>query len=226
MVILVYSCDKNKDLWTPFNHCIEKYWKDHPKVIYKTEKLKNPYYETITANYPMNEWTKGIREVLDQIDDKIILFMADDIFIRRPVDIDRLKYAIRFLEWSKHGANFNLEKSFDLRDKEIKPGISQRCSKLWKVSIMCGLWKKEALKKILTENTTPWDIEEKGNDYGYDYYINSGDYIIDWGYSFLNYAGIKRGKWCKEAKYFFDNEGVNIDYEKRGFVDDNYSTLQ
>ena len=43
--ILVMSCDKNEDLWLPFHHCMEKYWKGHPEIIYSTETKINPYYK-------------------------------------------------------------------------------------------------------------------------------------------------------------------------------------
>lgn len=223
MVILVFSCDNNKDLWFPFYHCMEKYWKGHPKVIYKTEKLNNPYYDTIKKNYPLNEWTKGIRETLDEINDDFILFMADDMFIRRPVDIERVYESYNILKNNKHIANINYEKSWWYKDKDSKyKGYKLRPhGSPYEVSLMCGLWRKNSLKKVLTQDTNPWEIELRNNCYGYDYLTNSGEFIIDWGYTYPNYAGIQKGKWCKEAKYFFDNEGVNIDYEKRGFVNNN-----
>ena len=73
MTILVCSCDKDYDLFEPFHHCIEKYWKDHPEIIYATEKIKNPYYKTISIDEPLEKWTKRIRKTLNLIDDKEIL---------------------------------------------------------------------------------------------------------------------------------------------------------
>ena len=37
--ILVASCDKNEDLFAPFKYCIEKYWSNHPEIIYSTETI-------------------------------------------------------------------------------------------------------------------------------------------------------------------------------------------
>ena len=64
MVILVCSCDKNEDLWYPFCRCIEKYYPSHPKIIYSTETKQHPYYKTISKNYPLEQWTRRIRETL------------------------------------------------------------------------------------------------------------------------------------------------------------------
>lgn len=221
MVVLVLSCDKNEDLWQPFHYCMEKYFPNHPKVIYKTETLTNPYYETIQKNYPLNMWTKGIRECLDEIDDEHILLMMDDIFIRKEVDIVRISNLLDLLK-IKHTANINFEKSFDRKDKYVLNGIKKRSpGGKYSVSLMCGLWNKSALKKILSEDVSPWEAEERNKTYGYDFYINDGDFIIDWGYTYSNYAGVQKGKWCLEAKEFFDKEGVDIDYGKRGFVNNN-----
>lgn len=226
MVIVVFSCDKNKDLWFPFYHCIEKYYPNHPEIIYKTEKLKNPYYKTISKNYPLDKWTLGIKEALEEIEDDLILFLADDIFIRKPVDIDRINYCIEIMQ--KYPiACMNFEKSFDKHDIEtnIKGFKKRQKGSRYEMSIMCGLWDRKTLIDVMNCEKSPWELEDTYKNTKYNFYINSGEYIIDWGYSYLNYAGIQKGKWCKEAKYFFDNEGIKIDYDKRGFANDNYTPL-
>ena len=217
MKILVCSCDKNEDTFYPFHHCIEKYWPDHPEVIYKTETIENPYYKTIPTNYEISKWTKGIREALDQIDDNIILWMMDDCFIRKPVDVERVKFTTEQI--SGNIANFNYEKSFDPNDIRTNlPGFKKRQhGSMYEVSIMCGLWDKNKLKNILAPDSDPWTVEYAQNNCGYDFYINSGDYIIDWGYKTYHYAGINKGKWCREIVPFFESEGIKIDYSIRGF---------
>lgn len=219
MVILVLSCDRNADLFEPFHHCMEKYWPNHPEVIYKTETVKNPYYKTIAFNFSLNQWTKGVRWALDRIDDSQVLIMVDDCFIRRPVDVERIKYASE--HFTSNTAMFNFEKSFDPSD--IKSNLEgfkkRRRGSAWEVSIMCGLWDKEKLKQVLAPDSDPWKVEAIQNNCGYDYYINSGDYIIDWGYVTSVYTGITQGKWCRNVVPFFESEGIEIDYEERGFID-------
>ena len=217
MIILVLSCDKNEDTFEPFHHCMEKYFPNHPEIIYATETIKNPYYKTINKNYPLEKWTKRIRETLNEINDNQILIMIDDCFIRNPVDESRLKYTSEHL--TGNIAMFNFEKSFDETDevtalegfKKRKHGAS------YEVSIMCGLWNKEKLLNVLSEDSDPWTVEYKQRNCGYDYYINSGEYIIDWGYKTWHFAGICKGKWCKEIIPFFEKEGIKVDYSKRGF---------
>lgn len=219
MVIVVCSCDKNKDLFYPFYHCMEKYYTNHPKIIYTTETIKNPYYETISKNYPLEKWTKRIRETLKEIPDNKILLMIDDIFIRNPVDTKRIDYARDNLKGNI--ACFNFEKVFNSEDKES--GLDgfkiRKKGSDYELSIMCGLWNKEKLIHILEKDSDPWSVEYNQDTKGYDYLINSEDYIIDWGYKTFKPVGVVKGKWAREIVDFFKKEGIEIDYEKRGFVD-------
>ena len=219
MKIVVLSCDKNDDLFEPFYHCIEKYYKNHPEIIYITETIQNPYYKTINKNYPLEQWTKRIREALKEIDDDQILLIMDDCFIRKQVDIDRINYLSTQLKGNI--AMFEFEKTYDINDTETDViGMKKRQHGAdYEVSLNCGLWNKNKLIKILSGDYTPWQIEINGNNYGYDFYINSGDYIIDWGYITWLPTGVFRGKWCKNVIPFFEKEGIIIDFNRRGFYD-------
>ena len=220
MKILVLSCDKDSDTFQLFHHCMEKYWPNHPEVIYTTETLLNPYYKTISKNYPLEQWTRRIRETLREIDDDKILIMIDDCFIRKPVDEERLKYACDHLTGNMALMNFEL--SFDANDLETDLiGFKKRNHPSpYELSIMCGLWQRDKLIEVLERDSDPWSVEYRQDTKGFDYYINSGDYIIDWGYRTWGPVGITKGKWNRNVVEFAEQEGVYIDFEKRGFVDE------
>ena len=212
MKILVCSCDNNEDTFIPFHHCIEKYWQDHPEIIYTTESVTNPYYRTICKNEPI--WTRRIRETLNEIEDNQILLMVDDIFIRDYVDTKRIEYLQSQLKGNI--AMFNFEKSFDSNDIETNvDGFKKRNrGSNYELSIMCGLWDKEKLLNVIKDDSSIWEVEYKQNTCGYDYYINSGEYIIDWGYRTWQYVGICKGKWCKETLEFFKKENIEIEIKR------------
>ena len=83
---------------------------------------------------------------------------------------------------------------------------------------MCGLWDRDKLIDVLKGEYTPWEVEEIGDNCNYDFYINSGDYIIDYGYVTWKPAGLFKGKWCPEIVDFFAKEKIDIDYSVRGFA--------
>lgn len=219
MIMIVLSCDKNKDIFDAFHHCVEKYYPNHPEIIYITETIKNPYYKTICKNYSFDLWTKKIREALKEIKDDKILLMTDDNFIRQPVDEERIKYVEKNLK--DNIALFNFEKSFDVQDQECcYKGFKKKNLKGIAVnSLMCGIWQRKALMDALNITCQPWEIERLNIALDYEYYINSEDFIIDIGYNFQKPFAITKGKWAREIIPFFEKENIKVDYEKRGFYD-------
>lgn len=219
MKMLVLSCDKNEDIFDAFYHCVEKYYPEHPEIIYATETIKNPYYKTISYDYPLSNWTTRIRKTLNDIDDEQILLIIDDFFIRKPVDTKRIEYLSSKLKGNI--AVFGFEKSFDENDIETDiVGMKKRNhGSSYEVCINCGLWQKDKLMEILKGEHNPWEVEGIQDHCGYDHYINSGDYIIDWGYVTWIPTGLFKGKWCRNIVTFFEKEGIKMDYNKRGFYD-------
>ena len=115
MKILVCSCDKDEDTFEAFHHCMEKYWPNHPEIIYSTETVTNPYYKTVTKNYPISQWTKRIRETVEAEDATHFLLMCDDIFIREPVDDSFIRSLCNYVK--DDIAILSLNKSWDKNDK-------------------------------------------------------------------------------------------------------------
>ena len=150
--------------------------------------------------------------------------MIDDIFIRKPVNTERIEYARKHLKGNI--AMFNFEKVFNQEDQEsgLKGFKIRKKGSEYELSLMCGLWDRKKLIHILEKDSDPWSVEYNQDTKGYDYLINSEDYIIDWGYITFHRVGIVKGKWARECKDFFDKEGIKIDYEKRGFIDQYYNT--
>lgn len=217
MRIIVLSCDKNSDIWEPFHHCMEKYYPGHPEVVYYTEMAQNPFYRTIAIPHTLDRWTEGLRQFLGQLDDDHVLLMVDDCFIRRPVDYDRIEDAVALC--TDNVALMNFEKHWDFRDEPSPfPGwMKRRHGSQYEVSIMCGVWDRRKLMQVIEPVSNPWDVEYNQNNCGFDYLINSWDYIIDWGYKTFVPCNLVKGRWAREVIPFFAAEGIQMDYSKRGF---------
>ena len=136
--IVVMSCDNNQDLWLPFHHCMEKYWKDHPEIIYSTESVVNPYYKTITTNVPISKWTKRVYETIKDLPCKHILLMVDDIFLRDYVNGERISKVCDYIVGNIASCNF--EFSFDPSDIPLDNEILMRNPfGKFKLSCMCQM---------------------------------------------------------------------------------------
>lgn len=218
MKIIVISCDKNIDLFKPFFHCMEKYWPNHPEIIYSTESVTNIYYKTISINYDIEHWTDRVRETVKQIDDDYVLFMVDDIFIREKVDNEKVLSLCDYLIGDY--ANINLQLNGDKKATFISDELLERSSGKWNLCCMCTLWQKNALLDLFDYSANPWAFEENNYIKDYKFLISKSGDIINWGRkSNKEWSwGIMQGKWVPECIKFFIKEGIDkdIDFSKRG----------
>ena len=218
--ILVMSCDKylpyTSDL---FQHCIEKYWKNHPQVYYCTESVDNKYYQTIHSNYPVSEWTKRVYECLDQIDSDIVLVCPDDTFFRKQVNGKVLNKLCSYID-NKLIA-INLEPPFDCYQVNEVLSIRNPQGK-WLSSFMPQLWNKNKLMEILKDKAlNPRQAEKIGRDLPYTFgIIATTNKDIDFGKvpHIYPYA-IVEGKWAREMIKFTEQENIKIDFSVLGFFD-------
>jgi len=120
----------------PFYYCIEKYWPEHPEIIYSTETLINPFYKTICKNYTLDKYSRRIHDTLKEIDDDQIIITMDDIFIRQRPDLDKFYYICSFLK--DNVAAINFQQPFDRTDIPINEFISKRVGQ-YKTSLMFQL---------------------------------------------------------------------------------------
>lgn len=210
MVIIVLSCSKNEDTFVPFHTLMERYYPDHPRIVYFTDGITNPYYETISVKNYLDTWTIGFREFLNNIEDDYVLLMIDDCFIRQPVDTKRIEEAEHIIRKNKNIALMNFEKAWDVSDEltGYKGWKKRKHGSRFEVSLLCGIWDKEKLLKVVERDCSPWEIEENQRGYGFDYYINAGDYIIDWGYKAFQPVGKVKGRWTEETIEYLRNEGL------------------
>lgn len=220
LAIVVFSCDKNNELWDPFNILLNKYWPTHPQVYLLTETKKYDNFISINENYDISLWSKRIRKSLKRIPYKKILFICDDCFLRAQVNESMIKEFLPILKGNN--VNINMELSWDNNDKFTKyPNIKKRTKKSeYEISLLCGLWQRKKLIKLLSKkNCSNWEIEKNQNNKWNNYYICSSP-AIQW-FNDYTYAGgaISKGQWTKDAIDFFKKEKIDINFKKKGFHD-------
>lgn len=215
--IVVMSCDKNQDLFPLFHHCIEKYWKDHPEIIYSTETVVNPYYTTICRDIPITNWTKRVVETVKDLPCRHILLMVDDIFLRDYVDSKKIDKVCEYLDGNIASCNF--EFSFDPLDTPVTNDIMIRNPfGKFKLSCMCQMWRKKIMLDLFNVDKNPWLFEKENKAKNYTYLISKNGDLLNWGKKKDDWKwGIVQGKWTRECKEFFEKENIDIDYTIRGF---------
>ena len=220
LTILVMSCDRySKYTFEPFHHCTEKYWENHPDIIYCTESVINPYYKTLNIDHPVQEWTKRVYECLEQIESDIVLVCPDDTFLRAKVNDKVIKKLCTYID--NQLIAINLEPPFDCqRVNEIL--CVRNPNGKWLTSFMPQLWNRKKLMELLKDkNLNPREAERLGKNTTYSYGIigtTNTDFNFGKTPNVYPYA-IVEGKWAREMIEFCKQENIEIDFSELGFFE-------
>lgn len=230
LTILVCSCDKYEDLWTPFFTLLKKYWDtDGIKIILNTE-TKGFSFDGLDIQCVHTEkaMSYGARmlNALSHIRTKYVLALLDDFFIRSTVDNARLEQIINWMEADSDIVYFNCDINKTYIDWEVDkyPGFRRiPPGNDYILSMQAAIWRTNQLKKHWRPDVTPWEWEllcnvlpSKRADLKY-YCVTDLKYsFIDYGYN-PDGMGVFRGKWViEDVKPLFEREGIMVDYTKRG----------
>jgi hypothetical protein len=160
--ILMMSCSKYKEVWEPYFHFFNKYWKDCPFDCYfGSDNIDKEYgFKSISLENDSG-WAKNFLNVIDQIDDEYIMLFQEDFLLMRDVDTEKVLNLVKYAEENDVGC---------LRlapcPGPTKPwnedlgqiGINDE----YRVSMQLAIWHKDVLKSVILPEFTPWDIETKG----------------------------------------------------------------
>lgn len=213
MDLVVMTCDAYQDTWEAFFRLKDKYWANCPYDTYViTETIDCPYANTIKTT---GAWTKRLREALEQLDSEHIIFMLDDFFLRSKVDQDRIDTIIKHFKDDTAVFNFEL-RSFLPCHEDGLIGFKRRKNKTsYLNSCQPSIHHRLKLIERLQKDQNPQEWECELVDSKYNFYVNSGNYIIDIGYRHQPLEigwGITRGKLTDECKRFLAKEGFDIEW--------------
>ncbi len=240
----MYSCDSYEDVWDPFFTLMDKFWTDCPyDVVLNTEsktvedKYKNFKVKTFSI-YKENEkvpYGKRCIEHLEKIETEYVITLMDDFFIRSEVDTAELEQVMDWMDANPKIASFCLIHHDDIhsckysryeegyKDYSLRPRYTKHC-----YDMQACIWRKDVLLKSWRPFESPWQWEGPSNirsfDDGYLYYDldDNAEFPIDYiDYKKGEWSGIRKGKWVMSTveKTFKDN-GIVVDYEKRGIFDE------
>jgi len=237
--LLVNSCDKFEDCWDPFFKLFSIYWPECSSEIYlNTERKDYTYGELniVPVKCAENEaegtrltWSECLLKALDKIDSDIILYMQEDYFLKDYVKHDLVnKYVQLMLE------NEDID-CIHLTDQALQPQEdSSEYEKLYPVitnqryhiSCQAALWRKKTLRSYLRPYESAWEFEEFGSKRAS--ILKPSIYTVDKQWVKLGefeiipyiFTGIVQGRWKEEVVALFDKHNIEMDYSKRGFLND------
>ena len=230
VTILVNSCDKYSDLWTPFFTLLYKYWPGCDLEILLNTETKNYRFNGLNIDRCPTQFgaetSYGLRMIttVSNIKTDYLLLLLDDFFIRRLVDVEKLKDIIGWMDCDDNIACFNFAANNDnsVNDEKYDGYVlmNQKCA--YKLNLQAAIWRTEKFLSYWSVEDDPWKWELFVNFTTFD--MNDKFYTISdktnapiyYGYNDLG-MGVYRGKWVyQDVKPLFEKNGLEIDYEKRG----------
>lgn len=218
VTIVISSCGKYSDLWTPVSTLLFKHWpslktynKHIPVVLIATDKDFS--FEGVTVFKIENDkgWSANMLAALKTIKTKYIIYLQEDYLISQPVNEARLK---ELLDAMKEGLAAHIELTFDTFFNESDPhptipGVSIKGKHQgYRTSLQPGLWKKDTLEWLVNPEEDPWKFEINGSvrsEGMREPFLVVGK---DFPMQFVN--GCNLGFWSEGTLEFLEKEGIVI----------------
>ena len=223
MCILVVSCDKYADCWTPFSDCMRKFWPDCPYPVYLCTESGEPEAGTVYSralHSPNPSWTGRLREVCAQIQEEYIFITLEDHWLAGKIDQEKIVADVTLLRQHKEVGVVYLDYltptmpiwSKDGGYREIPTGTQYR------LAAGPSVWRKEFLCIACAEDADAWNFE-RVKSFSPETYSYTVLTCKDSQYQRIHPAGsVQRGKWQLCVRSFAAQNGLNIDTSHRPFM--------
>lgn len=223
--LIVSSCDKCSDLWSPFFALVKKYWTGFDRKVYLCTDSKTFEYDGINIECPLrmpqgSTWSENLIALLKQIEADYVLFMLDDFWLKTKVDVEQL-YRCEEIMRNDPTIGFiclihQLEPSADNPVSKKYPDLIEYGRETpYRVTTQAGLWRRDYLLSLLRKHESAWWFEMIGSKRSRrskyrSYVVRESIYDYDDG------GVLFRGSYVKEyVDRFKNDEHVVLDSQRR-----------
>ena len=220
--IIVWSCDRYRDIWPAFFKLLGKYWSSCPYQI----NLVSNGYDWTDSRVRMwhvsvkDAWTKALRETIRQLDADYILLVLEDYLLADYVDTEGLEQLISFMKAKDVGClylypaekyrknDINIA-GYELGD--VPPNASFR------VNTQAGIWRRDLILELLCRDESVWDYEVNATRQSHTFPQGFMTVIRENSKLPFPYycTGVVRGKWMPGAVALCKKEGITLDFTLR-----------
>ena len=215
ITILVSTCDSFYDLWANNKKLFDKFWPDHPKLIYFSD------LNTHDSNFDMLtfgnlEFSSRLKKALDNVATKYILLTLDDYLLDDFVDVHSFNFCLNFLE--KNSADyFRFFKRTKVKgnyvDKIHKIKRLPLTKKAYEINLYPSIWKVESLRKIINNEENIWKFEvrmtRRAREQGLIAFATYETHV----FHFVD--TIRKGKYLRKAYRFLKKQNLYISNRKK-----------
>lgn len=234
LTIFINSSDGFEDCWDPFFKLFKKYWPNCNYPILLNTEIKDYSYDglnikaTKVSSQDLSKkltWSECLILALEQIETPFVLYMQEDYFLDTEVNKSHIDDFIQLMLQKIDIAYIGLTNNGNyppFKISEVDNRLFEVSAKgKYRISTQAGIWRKEVIKSYLLPHENGWMFEIFGTLRAHkrrelfltinrEYYFNKP--IISY-----TLTGIIKSKWHENIPTLFKDNGIYIDYNKRGF---------
>ena len=210
--ILVVSCDRYRDLWTPFFTLFKRYWPDCNMPVYLGTNCAHADVAGVTIlNAGEDEaWSRRLRYFLQTIDTSYVLVMLEDFFLDRRVSNAEILRQIELLQ-RLDGVALRLFPNPPADYFLDGVGILHVQSP-YRVSLQAAIWNRRRLMDLLVDEESPWEFERRGSKRSRA--LSGGFYSV--AKAVIHYQHVvERGEWFRSCARRYGAEDIGCDFKAR-----------
>lgn len=171
LTVVVNTCDKNDDLWTPYFSVLKTNWSDCPyPIVLNTETKSFSFdgfniksfglYREDNKEKPLDDWSSRMIATLEKIDTPYVLFTLEDCYIDEKVNqaefenlLNTVKKIRKFsaVYFTFMGLPIVYRKKLGIY--QINPYADHL------IFATLGIWKRKVLIKLLKKGENVWEFE-------------------------------------------------------------------
>lgn len=195
--VLVFSCDRYADLWTPYFASFFEQWPDCPFPVYlaaNERPFDHPRVETLFSG-PDQDWSSSIATVLARCPHRHVLTLFEDFFFISRVDTPRLQ---GLMSWAvaNDARYLRLRPSPppDLRTDNSAIG-RLAVGSLYRGSLVFAFWEKSYLQSLLVPGESAWSFEVESSWRTND----EAQFFATYDEAFQYMHGVEKGRWFPDV---------------------------
>ena len=214
--VIVMSCDKYADLWSPFAENFKKYWPTCPYPVYLVSETQvsnsEIFSETILCGKG-KEWTERLEIAINQVNSDFTILLCEDYLLCDFVDSAKINELLvfaknnnvgnlRMIPNPKPGRHLDINLNFSVYEKGSQ----------YRVATQAGIWQRGYLKKLIIVKSSIWGFERLGSEFS-----NSLDeqVLCTTNHFFPFIDAIHKGHWETNAIALCERNGIQIDFSRR-----------
>lgn len=213
--VLVISCDKYSDMWSPFFRLFRLRWPDCPYPVFLGTNYKTFEFEGVISIQVGEDrtWAENLHRMLDAIDATRIIMFLEDFLMIREVNTDVVRNMLDLAERNSVGCLRLHPHPRPTKRLHGFEGIGEiQRGDDWRVSTQTAIWDVKLLRSLAWPGLSAWEFETIGSlvsDTMPDKFWSVYEPVVDYR------NGVVLGRWVPEGLEVCRQAGMEVDLQRR-----------